>query len=115
MLAVDVALLLLFAGTGRSAHALDPTGVLETAWPFITGLLVGWGLWGIHRTPFSVWPRGVALWLTTVAVGMALRGLTGEGTALSFVLVTLGVLAAFLLGPRVLAQLLRRRRSRRPA
>ncbi|GGG58913.1 membrane protein [Kocuria dechangensis] len=112
-LTVDVALILLFASLGRSAHALDPAGVLETAWPFLAGLLVGWTVWRVRRAPFSVWPGGVALWLTTVAAGMVLRVLVGEGTALSFVLVTLGVLAVFLLGPRVLVQLVRGLRSRR--
>jgi hypothetical protein len=112
---VDVVLILLFAGLGRSTHALDPAGVLETAWPFLAGLLVGWAAWRVHRAPFSVWPRGVALWLTTVAAGMVLRVLAGEGTAPSFVLVTLGVLAVFLLGPRALVQVVRVLRSRRSA
>ena len=114
-LTVDVVLILLFAGLGRSTHALDPAGVLETAWPFLAGLLVGWAAWRVHRAPFSVWPRGVALWLTTVAAGMVLRVLAGEGTAPSFVLVTLGVLAVFLLGPRALVQVVRVLRSRRSA
>ncbi|MEX5270371.1 DUF3054 domain-containing protein [Kocuria sabuli] len=114
-LALDVLLVLLFARIGRNAHALDPTGVLETAWPFLAGLLLGWAAWQVHRAPFAPWPQGVALWLTTVAVGMGLRVLVGEGTAPSFVLVTLVVLAVFLLGPRCLALLVRAVRSRRRA
>ncbi|MEX5302705.1 DUF3054 domain-containing protein [Kocuria sabuli] len=112
-LTVDVLLVLLFASLGRNAHALDPAGVLETAWPFLAGLLLGWAAWQVHRAPFAPWPRGIALWLTTVAVGMGLRVLVGEGTAPSFVLVTLVVLAVFLLGPRCLALLVRAARSRR--
>lgn len=112
-LAVDVAALLLFAAVGRRTHALGVAGVLETAWPFLVGLVVGWLVWQVHRAPASVWPRGVALWLSTVAVGMGLRALTGEGTAPSFVLVTLGVLAVLLLGPRAVRRLLRALRSRR--
>lgn len=111
-LVVDVLLVLLFAALGREAHSLGAAGVLETAWPFLGGLLVGWGAWRLHRAPFSAWPRGVALWLTTVAVGMGLRLLTGEGAAPSFVLVALVVLGAFLLGHRALAQLLRTLRRR---
>lgn len=114
-LAVDVVLVLLFAGLGRSTHSLDAAGLLLTAWPFLTGVLLGWVVWRVHRDPFVVWPRGVALWLTTVAVGMGLRLLVGEGTAPSFVLVTLAVLAVFLLGPRALVLLLRAVRSRGPA
>lgn len=112
-LSLDVLLVLLFAGIGRNAHALDPAGVLGTAWPFLAGLLLGWAVWQVHRAPFAPWPRGAALWLTTVAAGMGLRVLGGEGAAPSFVFVTLGVLAVFLLGPRCLALLVRTARSRR--
>lgn len=114
-LVLDVALLLVFAGLGRNAHSLDPGGLLETAWPFLVGLLLGWAAWQVHREPLSVWPRGVALWLTTVAVGMCLRLLTGEGTAPAFVLVALGVLAVFLLVPRAVAGLALRRGAHRPS
>ena len=112
-LAVDVAGVLLFAAVGRRTHELGVAGVLETAWPFLAGLLVGWIAWRVHRAPLSLWPRGVALWLTTVTVGMGLRVLTGEGTALSFVLVTLGVLGLLLLAPRALRRALRAVGSRR--
>jgi hypothetical protein len=115
MLVVDVVLLLVFAGLGRNAHSLDPGGLLETAWPFLVGLLLGWAAWRVHREPLVVWPRGVALWLTTVVVGMGLRLLTGEGAAPAFVLVALGVLAVFLLVPRALAGFALRRGARRPS
>lgn len=113
-LTADVLLVLLFAGLGRRTHALDAAGLLSTAWPFLAGLLLGWLVWRVHRTPFGVWPRGVALWLTTVAVGMGLRLAAGEGTAPSFVVVTLVVLGIFLLGHRALVLVLRRARARRP-
>ncbi|MUN62696.1 DUF3054 family protein [Kocuria sediminis] len=113
VLVLDVLLVLLFAGVGRSTHALDPVGLLETAWPFLAGLLLGWVLWRLPRQPVGLWPRGVALWLTTVSVGMGLRVLVGEGTAPSFVLVTLGVLAVLLLGHRALALTVRAARARR--
>lgn len=112
-LSTDVLLVLLFAGLGRSTHALDAAGLLVTAWPFLTGLLLGWLVWRVRRAPFSAGPRGVALWITTVAVGMGLRLVVGEGTAPSFVLVTFGVLGVFLLGPRALVTALRASRSRR--
>ncbi len=113
VLVVDVLLVLLFAAVGRSTHALDPVGLLETAWPFLTGLLLGWVLWRLARHPVGLWPHGVALWLTTVTAGMALRVLAGEGTAPSFVLVTLGVLAVLLLGHRALALAVRAARTHR--
>lgn len=113
-LTVDVLLVLLFAGLGRRTHALDAAGLLSTAWPFLAGLLLGWLVWRVRRAPFAVRPTGLALWATTVAVGMGLRLLVGEGTAPSFVLVTLAVLGIFLLGPRVLLSAVRTARSRRP-
>jgi hypothetical protein len=113
-LTVDVLLVLVFAGLGRRTHALDATGLLVTAWPFLTGLLLGWLVWRVRRAPFAVRSPGVALWVTTVAVGMGLRLVVGEGTAPSFVLVTLAVLGVFLLGPRALVTALRANRSRRP-
>jgi hypothetical protein len=112
-LVVDAFLVLLFAAVGRSTHALDPVGLLETAWPFLAGLLLGWAVWQLPRHPVGLWPRGVALWLTTVTVGMGLRVLAGEGTAPSFVLVTLGALAVLLLGHRALVLTVRAARSRR--
>ena len=43
-LALDTALVIVFAVIGRSSHAegLDVAGVWGTAWPFLTGLAVGW-------------------------------------------------------------------------
>ncbi|MEX5296675.1 DUF3054 domain-containing protein [Kocuria sp. CPCC 205268] len=114
VLVVDVLVVLLFAGLGRRTHALDAAGLLSTAWPFLAGLLLGWLVWRVHRAPSVIRPRGVALWLTTVAVGMALRLTVGEGTAPSFVLVTLVVLGVFLLVPRALVTALRGARTRRP-
>ncbi|MFC4904948.1 DUF3054 domain-containing protein [Kocuria oceani] len=113
VLVIDVLLVLLFAAVGRRTHALDAVGVLETAWPFLTGLLLGWAVWQLPRHPVGLWPRGVALWLTTVVVGMGLRVLVGEGTAPSFVLVTLATLAVLLLGHRALALTVRAARARR--
>lgn len=112
VLGLDVALVMLFAALGRNAHSLQATGLLETAWPFLAGLVLGWVAWRVGREPWSL-IRGVALWLTTVAVGMALRAFTGEGTAPSFVLVTLVVLAVLLLAPRAAAHLVGAARSRR--
>lgn len=112
-LGLDVTLVLLFAALGRRAHDLEPLGLLETAWPFLAGLLTGWGAWRLHRAPWQLWPRGVTLWLTTVGVGMVLRALTGEGTAPSFVLVALGVLALLLLGSRAAVRFATALRARR--
>ena len=43
------------------------------------------------RQPTALVPTGVGVWLGTVAVGMALRVLAGQGTAFAFILVALGL------------------------
>jgi hypothetical protein len=76
------------------------TGVAETAWPFLTGTLLGWLATRGWRRPTAVIPTGVVVWLCTVAVGMALRKATGAGIALSFVAVATAATALLLLGWR---------------
>jgi membrane protein implicated in regulation of membrane protease activity len=49
-------------------------------------------------------PSGIAVWLSTVAVGMVLRVVAGQGTAVSFIIVALCFLGLFLLGWRLLAR-----------
>lgn len=108
---LDAGLIGLFTAIGRRSHEHGVTlsGVLETAWPFWAGAALGWVATAVtrRRTPGTV-GDGVIVLLATVVVGMALRQLTDQGTAWSFVLVTTGVLALFLLGWRALAALLRR-------
>ncbi len=65
-------------------------------------------------------PSGAAAWLGTVAVGMVLRVLAGQGTAFSFIVVALIFLGLFLLGWRLAARWAPRvlpssRRRREPA
>ncbi|MCC3269207.1 DUF3054 domain-containing protein [Arthrobacter gengyunqii] len=112
ILALDVVLIILFAALGRDTHqhGLDPAGILVTASPFLAACLAGWVLLGRRHSPASLWPAGVALWLITVVAGLGIRALFGGGMALSFAIVTLCVLGAFLLIPRGAALLLDRRR-----
>ena len=104
---VDAGFVLLFALIGRASHVKGVTvlGVLETAWPFLVGLVVGWAS---ARLLWRDWPREVTqalpIWLVTVAAGLVLRVVSGGGGApLSFVLVATVVLGAFLVGWRALA------------
>jgi hypothetical protein len=46
-------------------------------------------------------PTGVGVWLAAVAVGMTLRVVAGQGTALAFIGVALAFLGLFLLGWRL--------------
>jgi hypothetical protein len=65
-------------------------------------------------------PAGLGAWLGTAGLGMVLRVVAGQGTAVAFVGVALAFLGLFLLGWRLLARLVRRlpgpgrRRGRSP-
>lgn len=112
-LAADVLLVTVFAALGQDQHdtAAGLPRLLQTAGPFLVGLIVMTILTGGHRTWARTWPHGVLVWLGTVGIGTALRVLWGLGGApLSFVIVTLLVLGVFLLGRRALARVLTRRR-----
>jgi len=118
-LLADVALVTLFAAIGRRSHGEGDAlrGVLATAWPFVTGSLLGWSAVVVLRRarplPGRSVPAGAMVWLGTVAGGLVLRRVVaGGGTPPSFVVVAATVLALFLVGWR-LAVRLRRRRSDR--
>ena len=53
---------------------------------------------------------GVVIVLVTVALGMALRVVSGQGTAVAFIIVALSFLTLFLVGWRLVARRLLRRR-----
>ncbi|MDF2827974.1 MAG: putative conserved transrane protein [Mycobacterium sp.] len=111
-LLADAVCVVVFCTIGRRSHAegLSIAGVAETAWPFLTGTALGWLVIRGWRRPTSLMPTGLAVWLATVAVGMALRKVSGQGTAVSFVVVASLVTAALLLGWRGVAAVLVRRR-----
>lgn len=105
--ALDVCCVLVFVAIGRSSHdeAASVTGFLNTAWPFLAGLAAGWAMlraW--RRRPDAVVPAGIGVWLSTVAVGMVLRVVSGQGIAFTFVLVALVFLGLVLLGWRGVAR-----------
>jgi hypothetical protein len=112
-LATDVIGVLVFCAVGRRSHAegLSITGVASTAWPFVTGTVIGWLASRGWRRPTAVVPTGVVVWLCTVVVGMLLRKASSAGVAASFVVVASTVTAALLLGWRVGVGLALRRRS----
>ncbi len=114
ILVLDLFLVVVFAASGRASHdeALSPAGVLATAWPFLVALVVGHLLVPVVLAltrrdwkPAALWPTGIVVWVVTLGGGMALRLLTGAGTALPFVLVATLVLAAALLVPRLVVTL----------
>ncbi|TCN50132.1 DUF3054 family protein [Rhodococcus sp. SMB37] len=115
-LVIDVILVIVFAALGRSSHdeGLDLVGLAGTAWPFLGGLTIGWFLtaW-LYRDKFDAYaavPTGLVLWVSTLVGGMLLRTLTGQGTATAFVIVATLFLGAVLIGWRVIARVVTRRR-----
>lgn len=110
---MDVVLVIVFAIIGRASHheSVSLGGVISTAWPFLTALLLGWVLTRAWKHPLRIWPHAVCLWLITLAGGMALRILSGESAAVAFVIVATLFLALVLLGHRVIANIILKRKS----
>ncbi len=108
-------LVVVFAAIGRATHdgdVLGPfgSGLATTAWPFVAALLIGWAVTRAWRRPTVVVRTGLPVWAITVALGMVLRALSGQGVAVAFIIVATITLAVFLLGWRGLARLAARRR-----
>lgn len=101
---LDICCVLAFVIIGRASHTQGETagGIASTSWPFLCGLAVGWLCSRAWRRPVALRPAGLAVWLCTVAVGMALRVVAGQGTAVAFIGVALAFLGLFLLGWRLL-------------
>lgn len=110
-ISVDLILVAVFCAIGRRSHdEAVLTGLLETLWPFAIGLTLGWALavaasrltGRADFAPTAVWPTAVAVWLGTLAGGMIVRVIAGQGTAFSFIIVAGTVLAVFLIGWRAI-------------
>ncbi|QNJ93714.1 DUF3054 domain-containing protein [Mycolicibacterium fluoranthenivorans] len=102
----DVVAVIVFCAIGRRSHAEGVTldGVAQTAWPFLTGTLVGWLVARGWQRPTAITPTGLIIWVCTVAIGMVLRKATAAGTAFSFVVVASLTTAILLLGWRAAAK-----------
>ena len=111
---IDVALVTLFVMVGRRSHgeANSVVGILETLWPFLVSLVVGWLVTWAWRRPLSIVWAGVPVWLMTVALGMLIRTSAGQGVEPSFIAVAAVVLGVFLVGWRLVALPFARRRLR---
>lgn len=110
---IDLVLVIVFVVIGRLSHdeAPSPLGVLETGWPFIVALGVGWLFAGLiisgFLRPTHVWPTGVLLWLVTVVGGLGLRLATGTTAELPFMIVATVTIGIFLIGWRGVTALVR--------
>lgn len=114
-LSADVLGVLVFCAVGRRSHdeGVNITGIASTAWPFLSGTVVGWLVSRAWRRPTAVVSTGLIVWLCTVVVGMLLRKASSAGVGASFVVVASSVTAVLLLGWRVGVDLVLRRQSDR--
>jgi len=110
---IDAVLVTVFAAIGRASHDEAAfAGLATTAGPFLLALIVGWLGVLAWRAPLAVRRTGIPLWIVTVAGGMLLRVLTGQGVQVAFVIVAASVLLLMLVGWRAAAALIVRRRAR---
>jgi hypothetical protein len=100
--AADVAVVVVFVVIGRRTHHEDAGvgGFFRVLWPFLVGLAAGWGVTGLFRTPLDL-RRASVTWLTTIAVGVALRiAVQGHTFKLAFLVVALVFVGVCMLGWR---------------
>jgi hypothetical protein len=112
---IDACCVIAFVAIGRASHHDGESlgGLASTAWPFLAGLAAGLAVTRAWRRPAAIVPAGLGAWLGTVAVGMLLRVVAGQGTAPAFIGVALAFLGLFLLGWRALAAGHAKRRAAR--
>jgi hypothetical protein len=112
---LDAVLVVLFTLIGRVSHGegVGLGAVAQTAWPFLLGTLLGWLVTAAWRRPLAIVRTGIPIWVLTVVVGMILRVVSGQGVAVSFVVVASVVLGVFLLGWRAIVTPVARRGARR--
>jgi hypothetical protein len=112
-LSADILGVLVFCAVGRRSHdeGVNITGIASTAWPFLSGTVIGWLASRAWRRPTAVVPTGIIVWLCTVVFGMLLRKASSAGVAPSFVVVASSVTAVLLLGWRGGVDLVLRRRA----
>ncbi len=108
--ALDAVAVLVFAAIGRESHAegFSFSGVIDTAFPFLVGVLLGWAVIEWQKWTALGWRAALGVLVPTVVVGMVGRRLLGDGTAPTFVIVATVVLAALFFGWRALVRLTRR-------
>jgi hypothetical protein len=100
---LDGVAVFVFVAIGRSVHrhGLDVGGIASTLWPFAVGLGCGWLVVLASRQNPTRPRQGAEIAVVTVAIGMVLRVISSQGTALAFILVALGFLGAAMLLWRV--------------
>ena len=103
MIVADLVIVLVFVAIGRHVHdhGVQWKGLVSTAWPFAVGLALGWTVVVARRHDGGSLRDGVTVCVMTTCVGMIVRVLAGQGTAVAFVAVTLVFLGVTMIGWRL--------------
>ena len=116
--AADLLSVLAFAVIGRASHedGLSASGLVETAWPFVVGVIGGWaGVFIARMAPLS-FPAATMMLVKTVLLGCVLRVLFTDGNApWSFIAVATVFLGVCFFGWRFVARQLASRANRAKA
>ena len=114
---IDSVTVLIFVAIGRSVHdhGVKLAGMASTTWPFGVGLVAGWLILVARRRTGASLLDGLTVCCATVSLGMVLRVVSGQGTAVAFVFVALAFLGAMMIGWRALLAWLQRARRFRHA
>jgi hypothetical protein len=107
---LDGVAVFVFVAIGRSVHrhGLDVGGIASTLWPFAVGLAFGWLVVLASRQNPTRPRQGAEIAAVTVALGMVLRVISSQGTALAFIFVAAGFLGAAMVLWRIIAIVARR-------
>ncbi|MCG7299851.1 DUF3054 domain-containing protein [Brevibacterium ravenspurgense] len=114
-LVADIILVIAFAAVGFYTHAqvLTVDGVVQTSWPFLVGLGCAWILSAAWTAPLAPMRTGVAIWSTTILIGMIVRFAVGAGIAGPFIIVASALNFLTLVGWRVIARAVGGRSAKR--
>ena len=114
-LVADIILVIAFAAVGFYTHAqvLTVDGVVQTSWPFLVGLGCAWILSAAWTAPLAPMRTGVAIWSTTILLGMIIRFAVGAGIAAPFIIVASALNFLTLVGWRVIARAVGGRSAKR--
>lgn len=114
-LVADIVLVIAFAAVGFYTHAqvLTVDGVVQTSWPFLVGLGCAWILSAAWSAPLAPMRTGVAIWSTTILLGMIIRFAVGAGIAGPFIIVASVLNFLTLVGWRVIARAVGGRSAKR--
>ena len=103
---LDLVVVVVFVVIGRHTHdhGVNLSGVASTMWPFVVGLVVGWGWVALRHGTGATLREGAQIAVTTVVFGMVLRVFVGQGTVPAFIAVACVFLGGAMLGWRLVAR-----------